>query len=711
VISLPDQVSDIDDLATLDLAGVITHMSKRINDTLKMWLPETNLLTREVSELLHKCVVAMDNNYGIAEAVKWADGFTFPTNVTQSDWLTLQECGYDLQKLVQIRQGTRLCHRFNRKRVVGWSDLDPNKPYLLKLVDGIEIFTTPGFTPNRQPPPLRKKYKLVAQAVNKMMFELYKKGAVLLLPTDKLVKEISDIHYSMTNWAPKKGKEQGRPISDSSFLPDDSNPLNSKEVKDIVKEEWGNIVHPTIQTLVEMVLRMAIKYGRDNIELWKMDLANAFGLLNILPSSVHLVANELTDNVTMLYIVGLFGWTGTPYAFDVVTRSIRWGVRRVISGEVDMYVDDLIGCSSSDDVADDIRSSASVIRSLCGPDEELIGSKAMKENPDIILDSVAGHKEVRGRVVDILGWEFNLDRWEVFIAEHNFHKALYGFFSVNETEKVPYRDMERLASWASRYGAVARLMRPFIGGLHGSMKNYDNRFAAIPLTREVQFDIRMWRSYLCVAYLKKDKLIRNLDSFMIREPTVILQFDASLTGVGIVLTGRNSFGLEETFALGLRFPFSLGSDSSFQNVSEFMAVLAGIFLAIKLFGTRGQSVKLLGDSTTALKWSKNEHYRGKRVRRASIAYTIIGSLFDYDVVETIHVPGVENILCDGLSRNHNKSVQEQISGTGYSPVSIDLSSEVMKLLDMCNPDSPLGSDQEFRIFWNDLYSFIDEALN
>jgi hypothetical protein len=222
---------------------------------------------------------------------------------------------------------------------MGWSDEDPNKPFLIKLIDGIEIFTTPGFTPNKKPPPLRKKYKSVAPAVNKMMFDLYRKGAVLLLPTDQLVEKVTNLHFSMTNWAPKKGKEQGRPISDSSFLPDDSSPLNSKDVKDIVKGEWGNIIHPTIQTLVEMVLRIAAKYGRDDILLWKMDLANAFGLLNILPSSVHLLANELTNNVTLLYIVGLFGWTGTPYAFDVVTRSIRWGVRRVVNGEVDMYVD------------------------------------------------------------------------------------------------------------------------------------------------------------------------------------------------------------------------------------------------------------------------------------------------------------------------------------------------------------------------------------
>jgi hypothetical protein len=673
-------------------------------------MPYAVNLGPQVDKLISMCIEANDNNYGINEAVKWAKGFHFAADVTDRDWAELESLNFDLAELAKRRQDVRREFRFNRTRVEGWSDKDPNKPWLVKLINGIEIFTSPDFSPNLKPPALRKKYKLVSPAVNRMMFDLYEKGAVILLPTDKLVKEVKDIHFSPTNWAPKKGKEQGRPISDSSFLPDDCSPLNSLEVKTIVTREWGEIIHPTLQTLVEMVVRVAGKYGKENIWLWKMDLANAFGLLNILPSSVHLLANELTDNVTLLYIVGMFGWTGTPYAFDVITRSIRWGIREVIAGEADMYVDDVIGCSLRCDVDNDIIRATKVIRSLCGPDDELVGSPEMRESPNVIIDSVAGHKEVKGRKVDILGWEFNLDSWEVFIAEHNFHKAFYGFMTVDEDNKVSYRDMEKLASWASRYGMVARLMRPFIGGLHGSMKPYSNRNVSFLLEDGVKFDIRMWRSYLCIAYLRRGDFVRNIDSFLPRFPEITLQFDASLFGVGLILSGVSASGVSRNYALSLAFPFELGGDSAFQNVSEFLAVLAGVFLAAVLFGVRGKSITLLGDSVTALRWSKDEHYRGMRVRRASIAFTIIGSMMDYDIVETIHVPGVKNILCDHLSRDHTGQAYERLHDTGFQPVSEGTSIMVSELMEICNPIKPLDSPVEFKGFWERLYGFLIKRL-
>jgi hypothetical protein len=127
-----------------------------------------------------------------------------------------------------------------------------------------------------------------------------------------------------------------------------------------------------------------------------------------------------------------------------------------------------------------------------------------------------------------------------------------------------------------------------------------------------------------------------------------------------------------------------------------MAVLTGVFVAVKLFNRKGYSIKLLGDGKTALKWSKNEQYRGSRVRRSSIAYTIIGSMFDLEVVETVHVPGVDNVLCDRLSRNHDIPFEEKLVGTGMLNIPEDLIPRVTGLLELCNPNLPLGSMDEFK---------------
>eukprot|EP01035_Chromulina_nebulosa_P069495 gene69495-biopygen35977 len=130
-----------------------------------------------------------------------------------------------------------------------------------------------------------------------MVFDLHKKGAVLILPTDKLIRAVPDLHYSVTSWATKKGKPQSRLIMDPSFSDPESGvkSLNSPQTKALVKQAWGTIQHPTLIDLVDMILDMIDRYGMVDVALWKQDLSNAFGLLDGHPESARLVASSLGD--------------------------------------------------------------------------------------------------------------------------------------------------------------------------------------------------------------------------------------------------------------------------------------------------------------------------------------------------------------------------------------------------------------------------------
>jgi hypothetical protein len=67
------------------------------------------------------------------------------------------------------------------------------------------------------------------------------------------------------------------------------NALNDEDgfVAALATEKWGIIEHPTIEDFALMILAEVDKHGWDNIELWKMDLKGAFGLLRINESSVQ----------------------------------------------------------------------------------------------------------------------------------------------------------------------------------------------------------------------------------------------------------------------------------------------------------------------------------------------------------------------------------------------------------------------------------------
>jgi hypothetical protein len=201
---------------------------------------------------------------------------------------------------------------------------------LIDIAKGVSIDTLPSFTPsggvNR--PLMRAKYtKEVPNAVHKLLYLQWIKSTVLLLPT-VLAALIVGVHFSYQHWTVKAGKACGRNLCDTSNGERGKPTLNgsSTEEKDRVRqlmiERWGKITHPTLQDLVQMVLEAADHHGWDNIELWKMDLAGAFNLMNFNAEAAKLLAFELIDGMTVIHTTGMFGWTGTPYVFQVITRVL-----------------------------------------------------------------------------------------------------------------------------------------------------------------------------------------------------------------------------------------------------------------------------------------------------------------------------------------------------------------------------------------------------
>ena len=174
-----------------------------------------------------------------------------------------------------------------------------------------------------------------------------------------MARTVKGIHFAPQHWTPKKGKRQGRPIGDEANR-EDGIPINGKTtqgkeaIRAQLREEWGEIHHPTVDELVNMVLSLADEHGWENIVLWKLDLAGAFNLIRFHTDSIRLLAFALTEELTAIHITGMFGWTGTPYAFQVVTRVLSALVKQAISGKCRWYVDDGMGVSHDRDQDSDV---------------------------------------------------------------------------------------------------------------------------------------------------------------------------------------------------------------------------------------------------------------------------------------------------------------------------------------------------------------------
>jgi len=660
--------------------ALVKTQAKLMERILRALYPGRHISRAEIQLLIWEAYRSTDDTYGEGEALTWADGYRFPADIAYRDMSGLTAAHGNLAEFTRRRHEEmssegRLSHA-SIDAVVPPDD--PDSTTLHRLVEGIQIFVPPepDFVANGRPPTLRAKYVRLAPVVNKLMAQLHAKGLIFILPTEAAMK-ISGIHFSQAHWAVKKGKRQGRPIGDASAAEEGSTPLNSDAVKEMATSEWGTITHPTIRDLCAMVLTQAQDTSWDDLVIWKMDLRGAFTLLFVHPEDCQRLAFQLTDDLTMLFHTGMFGWTGMPAAFQVITRVLERCIQRTVHGRVKMYVDDLMGVCHRKDLDHDLAQARSLCTSLLGP------------------EAVEDTKTESGRRLDWIGWSIDLDLRSVSVSRHNFLKTLHGFLSVTEAEPIPVRSIQRLASWASRYSAICRTLKPFTSDLFSVIRGLHHGSTLITLDTHAQRAIQLWRATLIALEVDREGFSRPITSFGPRSASYQLEYDASLQGLGMVLTDLRTSPPSLLRAVKVTLPFDLGSDSSFQNTVEFMAVTVGLGCLAAL-DIRNSGVHIKGDNRSSLSWCVSQRFRHGRSRGAAMAYMALCTHCDLQVVSSDHVPGIDNIVCDRLSR---EGTLEELGFHPDDSLDITLDPRLVSLVELCNPMVDAENAENFLLQW------------
>eukprot|EP01034_Spumella_vulgaris_P043017 gene43017-53381_t len=294
--------------------------------------------------IIHESLLANDDFMSEASAVKWADGFTIPDKHVKHD---TEE--FDHQDIIRL-------HR---------------------LTYGMEIPTTPEWINLPTPPPLRQKYVAVHPAVDLLKHLQWMKGQVIFILTSVAVL-IAGIHFSAQHWALKSQTASGRDVADLSNpdTPDHktingSNKTDRDYISMLLNLEYGAVYLPTLRNIVIMILIMWKLHNFDSSELvlFKHDLSGAYNLLDFHPSSIPKLAFALANGITALHITGIFGWSGTPYAFQVISRTLQDVCNDLLFGlaTTRWYIDDCLGVSSVHAYPTAIRVCQWVITTLLGP--------------------------------------------------------------------------------------------------------------------------------------------------------------------------------------------------------------------------------------------------------------------------------------------------------------------------------------------------------
>ena len=613
------------------IADVFVNITKFFPDSLQ--------LSDGLASVIEEAYLSSDLDLKIEAAIIFGNGFRFPKVCHIADIAELESMAGDLENLILSRQRLLSPRRFNHLNVDYICSVLPGRKdndLLRSIVDGIPVVLDPKFIADPFPPTPSPLYLRAACAVNLSWYDLYLKGFILLFPTAALQRwQLSNgfrLSYSRAGWAKKRGKPQGRPTTNLSYDNHKGGLINTPYVRDALRTHYGEIHPAQLDEIVGNINVMASAHGWDNITLWKMDLLGAYNLVHFKAADAGLLAMELSDNLTAISMVGHFGWMGTPFAFDVLSRTIVDLIRLGIHGLASIATDDIIGISPTIHVDFDL-------------------SFADKSIHDIFTDDcVNSEKTMKARVMDAIGWNLNLDLRRVGIAKHNLLKTLHGFMTIKLGEFVTVKVLMKLASWASRYVTICRYMKPFSAYLHCLTQGLTNLDSQKEIDLPTFQIIQLWTMFLSLMSLNPIHFTRSFESFSPQSVKIFINVDASLTGIGILIYGVCDSGSLSLLAVsGFNTPYLLNGDSSYQNSMEFIAVVCAILLCVRI-GISRVGVSLQGDSETALSWAASERFRSTRVLGASCLFVnlLIGS--GMDIVESHHIEGLLNTTSDKLSR-------------------------------------------------------------
>jgi len=325
---------------------------------------------------------------------------------------------------------------------------------------------------------------------------------MLIIPT-VLAMQITDIHYGNPSWAVRSGAQQGRNVHDISYCEDPEHILNGSRptgrswLQAECARRWGSIELSDLQAIVRMILGVVDREGIDEVMVWAKDLKGAFILLRFHPSQSRLFALGLECGLTTICPCGNFGWVGTPYAFNVVSRTLDVITKDTIAGAGLWYVDDLHACSNRRTYEKDMSRVAVEVRTLLDP------------------SSVAAERDKSGRQLDMIGWLIDLDTQLVTISDKNFARTLHAFFSFNVVEPITVHQVQVMASLASRYTQINVLMKVHVGALYQFQQSLPSHSTRRRLPELARVEVLLWGAFLLSLNVHPASFARPFQSFRV----------------------------------------------------------------------------------------------------------------------------------------------------------------------------------------------------
>jgi len=421
-------------------------------------------------------------------------------------------------------------------------------------------------------------------------------------------KPISNLRISPIGLVPKR-TGGFRLITHMSFPYLDS-------VNDYIDPELTRVKYSDFDNAVSMVRRLG-----QGTWMGKMDLKNAFRLLPCYPGDFDLLGIKLNDQYFIDKCMPM-GCSISCSTFEKFSLFIEWEIKtRTCSEDIDHYLDDFIFMA--------------IIKEQC--------QYLLDEFSQLCQElgvPVADEKTV-GPVTCLtyLGYELDSVAMEIRIPQDKLKEILQQIETFLSKPKVTLRQLQSLTGSLAFCAKAMPSARAFVRRMYSAMKYAKRPFHKVRVTKGMREDISMWKLFLTeyngVSLMLKNGWSSSGDLQLFTDSAGHSKF-----GCGVYFNGAWTF---------LQWPEKWAESEILSDITYLEMV--PIALACCLWKERFCSLRINFNSDNMAVVQILNSKSSKSDRVMSLVRLIVQWSMECSFhVKAVHVPGVNNKICDSISR-------------------------------------------------------------
>ena len=536
-------------------------------------------------------------------------------------------------------------------RLAGFETFPRYAQLLDMATHGLRSFCKSDFVPNLGHGDFQRSatHRRLRHTIAQHLRKLQDNHRCFVIPHTQVV-GTPGLHLSALHIASKAADSKGRACTDATH-----SGLNEGTDMEAITAYLGEFHLPQLRTLA-MLLAKAQRSG-DTL-LHKTDVTAAFNNMRLSPTAALLQTFSIGPWVVIPLVAG-FGWCASPAYYNVIASAITWAHNGGLSpAQLDIwtrqqgrtpsprhsdvtarsltYVDDSFGRSCTVSASGDMEDFHTIIEHLLGPSAYNV---AKTEGPLPALT--------------IIGWLSDLSTYTIQPSIKGQCKLYYWIFrGLKRNTPLSLSALQSAIGTLRWYSLVIPLASTH--ALQQVLSNRQHYLTTKPtahpfcsLTPAACRELDWW-TWILSANLQRPMLQLPV-WYLARDrgdrPFFDLYTDASTDiGAGYYVPshtyGQFRWSDDEKRLFG-------AAGNTDINALEFVTAICAIVANRDLF--RGAMLHVHVDNTSAVSWLNK--LRTSQTSGQSWMRLLISVLLDYDIlIDCFHIPGVDNIHADALSR-------------------------------------------------------------